>query len=561
MNTVRLSRAFVAVAIIGMTLGITPARITLATTYTVTKTADTNDGVCDSDCSLREAIRAANAQTGNNTVVIPSGTYTLTIAGANEDAAATGDLDITNNLAISGTAMTIVDGNALDSVFEVRGTNVTVTMSGITIRNGTRGINNWGQLLYLQNTSVSNNLVGGGICNFSGILVLNNSTVSGNVASGFGGGICNVTGVITITNSSVISNIVSADFAGGISNSSGSVLTLVNSTLSGNSASMNGGGILNWGILNLNNVTITNNTTGGDGGGIANPGGTVNLKNTILAGNTDVGGQAPDCSGAVISQGYNLIQSSPGCTISGATTGNLFGISPNLGPLQDNGGSTLTHIPLSGSPVIDAGNPATPGSGGDACESFDQRSISRPLDGDNNASAICDMGAVEVLSLLTSSPRYVSPLGDDTANACTNSSSPCRTVQHAIDVAQDGDEIRVAQGIYTGTMAEPRPAGGTFSATVILTKNLSALLGGYSSDFSTRDPDTNETILSASDAPRKFVVFISNTTTLIDGFTMTGATGACPTNCMTLQYNGGAIWVRGGAPTISHNRIQGNRAY
>ncbi len=163
--------------------------------------------------------------------------------------------------------------------------------------------------------------------------------------------------------------------------------------------------------------------------------------------------------------------------------------------------------------------------------------------------------------LPTGVTRYVSLNGDDTANACTNSTFPCRTVQWAIGVAQAGDEVRVAQGTYTGTMAEPNLSGGAFSATVVLTKNLSALLGGYSTDFATRNPDTNETILSAVDAPRKFVVFISNTTTLIDGFTMTGATGSCPTDCANLGSFGGAIQVRGGAPTISHNRIQGNRAY
>ena len=73
-----------------------------AATFVVTKTADTNDGTCDSDCSLREAIVAANANAGVDVITLPAGTYTLTIAGANEDAAATGDLDLTESVTING---------------------------------------------------------------------------------------------------------------------------------------------------------------------------------------------------------------------------------------------------------------------------------------------------------------------------------------------------------------------------------------------------------------------------------------------------------------------------
>ncbi|MDW8212484.1 MAG: CSLREA domain-containing protein, partial [Roseiflexaceae bacterium] len=66
----------------------------------VTKTADTNDGVCDTDCSLREAMIIANTLPGPDTIILPAGTYTLTIAGAGENAATTGDLDITDSVTI-----------------------------------------------------------------------------------------------------------------------------------------------------------------------------------------------------------------------------------------------------------------------------------------------------------------------------------------------------------------------------------------------------------------------------------------------------------------------------
>ena len=86
--------------------------------------------------SLRSAIMAANARPGTDTIKLPAGTFQLTIAGAGEDAAATGDLDITGNLTIQGkkSSTTIVDGNGLDRVFEVLSGKV--SFSKLTIQNG-----------------------------------------------------------------------------------------------------------------------------------------------------------------------------------------------------------------------------------------------------------------------------------------------------------------------------------------------------------------------------------------------------------------------------------------
>lgn len=68
----------------------------------MTKTEDTDDGGCDDDCSLREAVIAANADPGLTCIVVPAGVYTLSIAGVGEDAAETGDLDVTDDLIILG---------------------------------------------------------------------------------------------------------------------------------------------------------------------------------------------------------------------------------------------------------------------------------------------------------------------------------------------------------------------------------------------------------------------------------------------------------------------------
>ena len=92
-----------------------------------------------------------------------------------------------------------------------------------------------------------------------------------------------------------------------------------------------------------------------------------------------------------ISQGHNLFGENPG----GLDTTDIVDPTPLLGPPQNNGGSTHTHALQSGSPAIDAGNPATPGSAAPACEATDQRGETRPVDGDGDSTAICDIGTFE----------------------------------------------------------------------------------------------------------------------------------------------------------------------
>jgi CSLREA domain-containing protein len=105
-----------------------------AANFTVTTMADTADGVCDADCSLREAVIAANALPGSDTIDVPAGTYPLTRAGACEDAAMTGDLDITGSVQIHGRGMgAIIDGGGLDRIFQVLGGSL--MLSGIALQN------------------------------------------------------------------------------------------------------------------------------------------------------------------------------------------------------------------------------------------------------------------------------------------------------------------------------------------------------------------------------------------------------------------------------------------
>lgn len=170
--------------------------------------------------------------------------------------------------------------------------------------------------------------------------------------------------------------------------------------------------------------------------------------------------------------------------------------------------------------------------------------------------------ATKVLADLSSAHSkvvlYVSTIGNDVGNDCQFINTPCQTVQHAIQVAQTGDWIHVSGGIYTGTMQDSTLAMGV-SATVIITKDISSLLGGYSADFSTRDIEANETVLSAAGSPGAHVVILSNTQVRLGGFTLSGSSG--PYSAKGFYYPGGAIRVFGGSPTIRDNTIINNRAY
>src|SRR5262249_10821089 len=118
--------------------------------------------------SLRSAIMATDAQGGSNTIKLRNGTYTLTIAGANEDAGATGDLDITSNVTIKGSSSrgTVIDGNNLDRVIQVL--HGKVNISGVTIRHGAAD-------------------VGGGLLNSGGQVTLSSVAVTSNRAVGTDG--------------------------------------------------------------------------------------------------------------------------------------------------------------------------------------------------------------------------------------------------------------------------------------------------------------------------------------------------------------------------------------
>jgi CSLREA domain-containing protein len=345
----------------GLCLGLSGHRSVEAATFTVTKTADTADGVCDADCSLREAVVVANTLAGADTIVIPAGVYTLTIAGRGEDAGVSGDFDVKDDLTINGAnaRTTIIDGGGLDRLFDF-GNATNSRLSGVTIRNGNPG------------GSFTDR--GGGITNRNTTLTIDDVTLTGNSVGGDGGGLEGGGGSITIITNSTISGNTAMSNAGGGLFSQGTV-NLTNVTMSGNVATF-GGGLNCQGSCILTNVTVTTNSASTDGDGIKSTGGgSISLKNSIVANNA--AGQ--ECSGTIMSLGNNL-SSDGSCSLTGP--GDKPDASPLFGPLQDNGGRTDTHELLAGSQAIDAGTNA-------GCPTTDQRGFFRPVNG------ICDMGAYE----------------------------------------------------------------------------------------------------------------------------------------------------------------------
>ncbi|MFN8595649.1 MAG: choice-of-anchor D domain-containing protein [Anaerolineae bacterium] len=265
---------------------------------------------------------------------------------------------------------------------------VTTNLRNLTIVDGRAadygsGIYNSGTLT-VANGTFSNDFAptgGGGIYN-AGTLYVLNSTFSGNgvfTPSGGGGAIAN-DGTATVTSSTFTSN--SAGWGGALSTYQ-SPLTVINSTISGNSSFINfGGGLANWGgTVNVTNSTFSDNSAPGTYGGLANfNGGTLNFANTILA-NAVAGG---DCyNDSMIGTNVNNLVEDGSCSSGGI---NFLTGDPVLGYLDNNGGQTQTRALLAGSPAMDAGDDTS-------CTTTDQRGVARPI------GAHCDIGAVEEQAL------------------------------------------------------------------------------------------------------------------------------------------------------------------
>ena len=153
-----------------------------ATTFIVTQTTDPTPVNCDANCSLREAIMAANAAAGPDTIIfdqsVVPGTFILARDGTGEDGAETGDLDITDDLTITGAgaADTIIDGGGLDRVIHIVNP-VNVEIRGVTIQNGLTKGDRSQEERYGGGIANGGAVIGGG-----GIVLIAESIITSNIA-------------------------------------------------------------------------------------------------------------------------------------------------------------------------------------------------------------------------------------------------------------------------------------------------------------------------------------------------------------------------------------------
>jgi len=316
-------------------------------------------------------------------------------------------------------------------------------------------------------------------------------------ASASGGAVYNAGGTITMTASTLRNNSSynmdstngGPSYGGAIANDARGNLYLENATLSQNAASalvisedVIAGGIHNAGEARLNNVTLYYNILED----IYNDDGMVTVANSVAAGNDAICANVGD-EGQVEDGGHNLLESE-GCGI--LATGDLY-----LAPLAENGGRVTplgtipTHALQNGSPALDAGHPAAPGSDPLACAAADQRGVSRPQDGEGDTVSRCDAGAFEA-DALPIEGIWVSAAPSTTLGAGTRLTAGVAAGANAAYSWDLGD----GEEAHGRTVTHTYPAVGVYTATVTVSNSISLL--------------TATTTLSILDAPIDGPVFV-----------------------------------------------------
>lgn len=361
-----------------------PAPHAMAATIVPTTTVD--DATDNGNCTLREAVIAANVNVARDACVagaasptvdainVPSGTYTLTVPEGPPGGSAVGDLDVLDSVVIDGAgarSTSVVAGPQpfRDRLFRVF--NGFVTISDLRISGGVTedfggGISVTGNEFDPSATSLS----------------LARVTLSGNTAEASGGALFSSDAALTLNDTTVTGN--TALNNAGIFHGFGPA-DIYNSTIARNISTDSGGGATFCNAsANIRSSTIALNESANPGAGIsACPGAGVVVRNTIVAGNSTA-----NCAAAgtgSITSGANNLDSGASCGF--AKPGDLSNTDPLLGPLADNGGPTDTLALSPCSPAIDAGN---------SNESADQRGVARPQDGNLDGSLIDDIGAFEL---------------------------------------------------------------------------------------------------------------------------------------------------------------------
>lgn len=382
------------VLVLTAALGPEPAR---AAVFTVTSTADGVDlslgnGICDADpspavaCTLRAAVQEANALAGDDSISLPAGTYALTLAGIEEDAAS-GDLDVTSAIVIegAGAGLSIVDQTTADRVVEVWMSGDLV-LSGVTLRGGDAGteigslgggIRNVG-FVSLDGVRITGNAarLGGGIFNYGGLQIVD-SVIDGNTATvriaGIASASTSASGNASTTLEMYSSTVGPNDTEGGPSEielGNGNFAAIYDSTITPANVEAVAVDIANENVL-FNHVTLRGALRAFSFDGSHG----LTISNSVVEW-CNFGGSLPD----IFLVGVNASRDDTcGFAASSGIEAPLL-----LGALADNGGPTPTHLPQAGSPLIGTASNA-------ACRATDQRGVARPQ------GAVCDVGAVEVV--------------------------------------------------------------------------------------------------------------------------------------------------------------------
>lgn len=342
----------------------------------VTKKTNSNDLVCDTDCSLREAVHQASLNFGTETITFAPNVFGTLALGGSEILIQNHNVNIVGYPTLNANTLTVGGGNA-NRVFHLN--NATVNILGMTVANGNAGAGFGGAILAENNSN----------------LTLDRMIVTNNFAAAYGA-IYLSGGTHRIINSTINNNSANTGLAIGVSGT----LNMANTTVSTNFDADGGtgvGAIYVTGTANIRNSTIAfNRLTNGTGGGIF-VAGTLNIGNSIVANN--IAAASPDIersSGVITSVGGNLVQNTNGFPMGTfAQTNDATGVDPLLAVLADNGGNVTTHLLMPNSPAINGGI------NGNAVDPFDNSTLATDARGSGYnriSGGTADKGALEVLS-------------------------------------------------------------------------------------------------------------------------------------------------------------------
>lgn len=312
---------------------------------------------------------------------------TSTFANGGGVSVGNGQLDmqggsIDHNVSTYGGGVSVAGGGVVTLTAVTVGNNAATTGGGLFVSGASLTMN--GGALSVNSAGA---MGGGAAISTTGYLTVTGVQIAENYTFNQGGGLHIDGGSLSMERSTVSKNYA---VAGGGVYFKNSASHIANSTLTGNYATSRGGGVyqgigqaalIEQSTIAYNHALDLNFFNADAGGVYVVPTGTLGLRNTLVA-NNSANDVSQDCAGPITSQDYNFIEVTTGCTVSGITTHNITSVDPKLGALADNGGGTLTHALLAGSPARDK-IPAN------LCPATDQRGVKRPQ------GAACDIGAFE----------------------------------------------------------------------------------------------------------------------------------------------------------------------